>query len=42
MAVRCEALGPQCGWAWNEETQDWEDVWVFDYGSMEFIENPDL
>ena len=20
----------------------WEDVWVFDYGSMEFIENPDL
>ena len=40
--ARCEALGPQCGWEWNEETQKWEDVWVFDYGSMEFIENPDL
>lgn len=25
--ARCEALIPECGWEWNEETQEWEDVW---------------
>ena len=25
--ARCEALTPECGWEWNEETQEWDDVW---------------
>ena len=24
---RCEALAPECGWEWNEEIQEWEDMW---------------
>ena len=37
-----EALTESCGWRWFPNTETYIDVWVFDYGSMEFIENPDL
>ncbi len=40
--ARCEALTESCGWRWFPNTETYIDVWVFDYGSMEFIENPDL
>ena len=40
--VRCEALTESCGWRWFPNTETYIDVWVFDYGSMKFIENPDL
>ena len=42
VGVRCEALMESCGWRWFPNTETYIDVWVFDYGSMEFIENPDL
>ena len=42
VGARCEALTESCGWRWFPNTETYIDVWVFDYGSMEFIENPDL
>ena len=42
VGARCEALIESCGWRWFPNTETYIDVWIFDYGSMEFIENPDL
>ena len=38
--ARCEALSPECGWEWNEETQQWDDVWETQTSTWTFPDEP--